>query len=109
MDSIYRNLDRIFAFEHYGQYRKPNVLLLIGGKSYRYDPSAFLPVFPNLRPQRVVVVPGAGHWVHADKPRECIHAIGDFLLDIDLDTSPTSTDSHNHGRTTPPLFHPVPC
>ena len=83
MESIYRNLDRIFAFEHYGQFRGSDVLLLLGGNSYRYDPSAFLPVFPDLKSERIIVVPGAGHWVHADKPRECIRAIGDFLLDID--------------------------
>ena len=83
MPAIYRNLNKIFAYELYGQYRGSDVMLLLGGKSYHYDPTVFQPIFPNLQPDRVVIVPGAGHWVHAEKPRECINAIGDFLLDID--------------------------
>ena len=30
---------------------------------------------------KLVVIPGAGHWVHADKPQEFFKAVSEFLLE----------------------------
>ena len=40
-------------------------------------------VFPNLKDENVIVVPGAGHWVHFDKPTETLNHLANFLDDID--------------------------
>ena len=83
MDGIYSNLDRIFDFEAYGVYPGDDVQLILGGNSYKYEPEAFKTVFPKLNDKNIVIVPGAGHWVHAEKPEETVVAISDFLLYLD--------------------------
>jgi pimeloyl-ACP methyl ester carboxylesterase len=83
MPAIYKNQDNIFGFEFLGQYTGNDVLLILGGNSYKYDNQTFRPVFPNLKDENVVIIPGAGHWVHSEKPAETINAISDFLLYID--------------------------
>lgn len=83
MPGIYKNLDKIFAYELYGTYPGNDVLLVLGGNSYKYEPAVFKKVFPNLEDKNVVIVPGAGHWVHSEKPEETIVALSDFLLCLD--------------------------
>ena len=34
-----------------------------------------------------VTVPGAGHWVHADKPNELLEILQEFILKGNLDIS----------------------
>lgn len=40
-------------------------------------------MFPNITRDDVVVIEGAGHWVHFDKPFETINEISKFLTRID--------------------------
>ena len=35
-------------------------------------------MFPNAR---LVVIPGAGHWVHAEQPQAFFKVVSEFLLD----------------------------
>ena len=83
MDAIFKNLDNVFNFKLLGQYRGNDVLLILGSKSYKYHPDTFVPIFPNMKKENVIVIPGAGHWVHAEKPKETVAAMSDFLLYLD--------------------------
>lgn len=80
------NLDAIEAHvEDLGQglpegsrYDKPT--LFIGGANSNYIQPADHDLIDSHFPQsRVVTVPGAGHWVHAEKPDEVARLIVDFL------------------------------
>lgn len=86
LEGIYANLGHIFDYESYGQYHGSDVLLILGGNSYKYDPQTFKAIFPELKEENVIVVKGAGHWVHSEKPEETIVAISDFLLELDSES-----------------------
>ena len=83
IDAIYRNLENIYDVELYGSYLGNDVQLILGGNSYKYNPATFKSVFPNLTPENVHIVSGAGHWVHAEKPEETKLVISNFLSKID--------------------------
>ena len=73
----------------YGQYPGTDVQLILGGKSFKYQPDTFIKVFPNLKDDHILIIPGASHWVQAERPEETIKGISDFLLELDCDTSYT--------------------
>jgi len=80
---LYKNFDSLFDFEWYGQYLGKDVQIIAGGNSYKCDEDLFKPVFPNITKENIVVIPGAGHWVPAEKPEETITAISNFLYNLD--------------------------
>lgn len=83
LDAIYDNLHNIYNIELYGNYKGTDVQLILGGNSFKYQPDTFEKVFPNLSKEHILVIPGAGHWVQAEKPEETIRGISDFLLELD--------------------------
>lgn len=87
MQAIFKNLEKIFEFDVFSQYKGKDVMLLLGGNSYKFDKDTFMPIFPNLDIKNVIVIPGAGHWVHSEKPKETINAISDFLINLDSKTN----------------------
>eukprot|EP00826_Nyctotherus_ovalis_P030159 TRINITY_DN2397_c0_g2_i4.p2 TRINITY_DN2397_c0_g2~~TRINITY_DN2397_c0_g2_i4.p2 ORF type:complete len:214 (+),score=59.06 TRINITY_DN2397_c0_g2_i4:416-1057(+) len=83
MDAIYNNLENIYDMQLYGKYTKDDVLLVLGGRSYKYSRTTFEDVFPGLKARNVRVIPGAGHWVHAEKPEPTKVAVAEFLQWVD--------------------------
>lgn len=83
MDTIYSNLEHIYDMQLRGKYTKDDVLLVLGGRSYKYTRTTFEDVFPGLKARNVRVVPGAGHWVHAEKPEPTKLAVAEFLRWVD--------------------------
>jgi pimeloyl-ACP methyl ester carboxylesterase len=61
-----------------GEFRNPTLFLSGGESDYvtRAHRETIKPLFPNARFARI---PGAGHWLHADKPREFELAVRAFL------------------------------
>lgn len=58
----------------------PGPTVFIHGGDSDYVATAQLPLFRGLFPRaELVVIPGAGHWVHADQPEAFAAAIADFL------------------------------
>ena len=41
---------------------------IIGEKSLQYDFECYQKIFPKLTREQLMIVEGAGHWVHFDKP-----------------------------------------
>jgi len=87
MEAIYNNLENIYDVELYGKYVKNDVLLILGGNSYKYSHTTFKDVFLNLSPRNIRVIPQAGHWVHAEKPEATKLAIMNFLHWLDTQKS----------------------
>jgi len=56
---------------------------LIGERSRFYPLPHYQKIFPLIKQQNVIVVKGAGHLIHFDKPMETIEYIKGFLDDID--------------------------
>jgi len=83
MAAIMANLKRIFGFEILGLYRGTDVLILMGEKSAIYDIKTYQPIFPNIKNENVKIIAEAGHWVHADKPKETIEELVKFFKSID--------------------------
>jgi pimeloyl-ACP methyl ester carboxylesterase len=54
--------------------------LFIRGEKSDYildkDESSIKTIFPN---SEIVTIPGAGHWVHAEKPEEFVHIVKQFI------------------------------
>ncbi len=74
-------------FDNYGQILKAPVgdpflkptLFIRGGNSH-YVKDTDIPVIQNFFPKAMLeTIEGAGHWVHADKPKELFEAINQFL------------------------------
>jgi len=82
MKIIYENIELLFSYEDVGQFAGKNVLIMRGEKSLKYDLRTFKHVFPNINEENFVEIKGAGHWVHAEKPRETKKTIVDFLKNI---------------------------
>ena len=60
------------------RYEGPTLIVAGGRSTYikRADKPVFSRFFPNLR---LVEIPDAGHWVHAEQPRAFLDAVGPFL------------------------------
>lgn len=71
MTAIAQNLREIMDFSIDHPYTGP-LLLLNGEKSYKFEREVYLKQFPELKEEEVVMVEGAGHWVHADRPKTTI-------------------------------------
>ncbi len=83
MEVIGRELRDIMGFKIEKPYTG-NLMLLLGEKSYKFDRKAYEEQFPELKDEDIVVVEGAGHWVHADRPKTTIREICKFLDRIDV-------------------------
>lgn len=78
--AIRNNYDKIIDFEPESNlhYTGP-IKVIVGEKSYIFPIDIYQKVFPKLHEKDFSVVPGAGHWVHADKPNEVTESIAHFL------------------------------
>jgi len=79
LDVLAREMQGIIGFpEVTGQYDGPT-LFLSGGRSTYVLPE-YRPRIRSLFPKaRMVKIPGAGHWLHAEKPREFEAAVRTWL------------------------------
>lgn len=80
LDALAENMDAITGFPRLdGRYEGP-ALFLYGGASDYLRPShrpEVLRLFPNATAEGIA---GAGHWLHAEKPREFLEAANRFLV-----------------------------
>ncbi len=79
LDTLDREMPKILSFPQIeAQFDKP-VLFLSGGES-QYVSAEHRPRIKALFPQaRFMKIPGAGHWLHAEKPREFEAAVRGWL------------------------------
>ena len=79
LDVLEAEMDKIIGFPQIdGTFEGP-VLFLSGGNS-DYVTAAHRPAIKALFPQaRFAKIPGAGHWLHAEKPQEFIGSVAAFL------------------------------
>lgn len=79
LDTLARDMDKILDFPHSdNQFDGPTVFL--SGAASDYVNADYRPEIKRLFPKaRFAKIPGAGHWLHADKPREFEAAIRAIL------------------------------
>ncbi len=79
LDVLAAEMDKIIGFPAItGQFNEPT-LFLSGGNSDYVKPD-YRPEIKQLFPDaKFAKIPGAGHWVHAEKPREFEAAVATFL------------------------------
>jgi esterase len=79
VESILNNLNYISTWPYDSQYFA-NPAFFISGENSNYVPqtarSQILQFFPN---SKFHIVPGAGHWLHADNPKDFIASVGSFV------------------------------
>jgi pimeloyl-ACP methyl ester carboxylesterase len=81
LDAIYRNYPRINeGIQTSGRFEKPALFIKGGKSSYITDQDRpqIESLFPNAR---FAELPAAGHWLHAEAPREFASLVVDFLSD----------------------------
>ncbi len=79
LEAIHRHYDRIIEGIKIGR-QYPGEALFIRGSESPYIRDRNLPDIEALFPRyRLITVAGSGHWVHAEKPEELIHAVDEFL------------------------------
>ena len=79
LDTLETDMAKILSFpEVSGQFAAPTLFLSGGTSTYvkREDRPTITGFFPKAR---FVKIPGAGHWLHAEKPREFEAAVRTFL------------------------------
>ena len=79
LDVLAAEMDKIIGFPQVsGQFDGPTLFLSGGNSDYvqRDARPAIKELFPNAK---FAKIPGAGHWVHAEKPREFEAAVSAFL------------------------------
>jgi len=79
LDALYKNYEKILErIETARPFEKPT--LFIKGENSDYiqgkDVDAITAIFPSAR---ILTIPGTGHWVHAEAPREFARIVLDFL------------------------------
>ena len=79
LDVLEAEMDRITGWpEVAGRFPGP-ALFLVGAESTYVRPAHNAPIRGLFPRARFVAIPGAGHWLHADRPRETEAAIRAFL------------------------------
>ncbi|MBQ1202704.1 MAG: alpha/beta fold hydrolase [Loktanella sp.] len=79
LDVLAAEMDHIIGFpELSGQFEGP-ALFLSGAKSDYVRPEHRAPIKALFPAARFAKIPGAGHWLHAEKPREFIGSVAAFL------------------------------
>ena len=79
LDVLEAEMDKIIGFPDIdGQFSKPTLFLSGANSTYvrREDRDRIKSLFPTAR---FAKIPGAGHWLHAEKPREFEAAVRAFL------------------------------
>jgi pimeloyl-ACP methyl ester carboxylesterase len=79
LDALEANMDALIGFPRLsGRYDGPALFVHGGASDYVTDAhrSEILRLFPAAR---IVAIPGAGHWLHAEKPKEFLDATLRFL------------------------------
>lgn len=79
LDTLERDMERIIGFPHIRDQFDGPTLFLSGATSDYVRPDhrpAIKQMFPKARHAKI---PGAGHWLHADKPREFEASVKAFL------------------------------
>ncbi|PNF41951.1 hypothetical protein B7P43_G14635 [Cryptotermes secundus] len=83
LDSITRNFNNIATFPTVGTSCSVPTLFIVGANSdyVRSDVHEEIKrIFPAAK---FVTIPGAGHWVHADKPNELLLVIKEFIQSME--------------------------
>ena len=80
-NAIRQTLELARHKDYWAEFKELKVesLLLRGGVSADLTQEDYQRVLDNNSKIQGQVVAGAGHWVHAEKPRETIKIIGDFF------------------------------
>lgn len=79
LDILAAEMDKIIGFPDVaGQFNGPTLFLSGGNSDYvrRADRDRIKTLFPTAK---FAKIPGAGHWLHAEKPREFAAAVAAFL------------------------------
>ncbi|GAB1604469.1 protein ABHD11-like [Argonauta hians] len=79
LDAIITGFQDIMLFPRFTNNYQGQTLFIAGGNSTyvrKSDEPEIQRLFPN---SRVQYIPGAGHWVHAEKPTEFLAAVNSFL------------------------------
>ena len=79
LDALHTNMDAIIGFPALDESFTKEVLFLCGGDSDYVEESGKTEItrlFPKAISQ---TIEGAGHWIHADKPREFMTALSTYL------------------------------
>ena len=80
LDTLEAEMDKIMSFPPLkGQFDKP-VLFLTGAQSDYVLPEHRAPIKAHFPQARFAKLTGAGHWLHADKPRAFEDAVSAFLM-----------------------------
>ena len=79
LDALEAEMDHIMGFPDLPGCFEGDTLFLTGGES-DYVTREYRPAIKALFPRaRFAQIPGAGHWLHAEKPREFETAVRTFL------------------------------
>ena len=76
LDAIIANIENIIGFDDQLRPFEGPTLCLNGGLSVKHDEKVYRKLFPNAN---LAIVEGAGHYVHTDRPKLTVEAIGIFL------------------------------
>ena len=76
LDAIIANIENIIGFDDQLRPFEGPTLCLNGGLSVKHDEQVYRKLFPNAN---LAIVEGAGHYVHTDRPKLTVEAIGIFL------------------------------
>ena len=77
--ALIANMETILDFDEGMECAGTKVAIINGAKSLQFGYGIFKKVFPMLKKEHYSVIPGADHWVHADKPIETVKAMGEFI------------------------------
>ena len=81
LNALAANMEAIVGFpDMAGRFSGPALFLRGGQSPYVLD--AHRPLISGLFPAaRIDTLPDAGHWLHADRPREFLARVADFLAE----------------------------
>ena len=82
LKTISSNLHKIWEFPlHSSSKTYEKNVLVIGGRKANYVTLDSQSVTMNFFPKARIEYLDTGHWVHAEKPREFIQHVSDFMMD----------------------------
>ncbi|XP_060581876.1 protein ABHD11-like [Ruditapes philippinarum] len=85
LDAIINNHKELASFPEFEDEQYYGRCLFVGGSESDYIREKHYPVIKSLFPlAEIQHIPGAGHWVHSEKPRQFIHVVNKFLSDSGL-------------------------
>lgn len=85
LDAIINNLPDLSSFPAFEDEQYYGHCLFIGGSRSEYIKEEHYPLITGLFPlAEIQHIPDAGHWVHAEKPKQFIHVVNQFLKEAGL-------------------------